>query len=80
MKNKQIEIHKRKTPDSPAIMVKAVALVENISCEKIYSMIYDTDARVKWDPVCADFTVIETIDDFNDIIYYRLVVEFFLYL
>ena len=32
VKNKQIEIYKRKTPDSPAIIVKAIALVENNTC------------------------------------------------
>eukprot|EP00828_Plagiopyla_frontata_P026213 TRINITY_DN3408_c0_g1_i1.p2 TRINITY_DN3408_c0_g1~~TRINITY_DN3408_c0_g1_i1.p2 ORF type:complete len:268 (+),score=16.90 TRINITY_DN3408_c0_g1_i1:435-1238(+) len=76
VKNKQIEIHKRKTPDNPAVLIKAVAFIEAISCQKIYNMIYDTNTRVTWDPVCADFQVIETIDDFNDVIYYRLVTPF----
>jgi len=71
-----IKIYKIKPEDSPVILLKAWALIENFTPKEVFDQIYDTVNRAKWEPVTMGLRVVEQIDDHSDIIYYYVKTPF----
>ena len=54
-----LSIYRKKTGDSPVAIVKATALINDVSCENIMQVIWDVHVRATWDTVMKSFQEVE---------------------
>ena len=50
-----ITVYKKAMADSPIVLLKAYATIENISINTCYEVMSNTEVRRKWDTVLNDF-------------------------
>jgi len=70
---KEVQVYKKKVEGSPAILLKAYAIIDDITPEVIMKAITDQKSRREWDKVCQDFTIFDEDPDTNDCIVYYLI-------
>jgi len=71
-----IKIDKIKPEDSPVLLLRAWAVIENFTPKEVFDQIYDTENRVKWDPVTMGLRVVEQIDENAAVIYFYVKTPF----
>lgn len=65
-----IMCYRRTVPNSPSILIKAVAKIENLNIDEIFDAIYDIKIRMSWDTVFKDFKIIKpSTETESEIIY-----------
>jgi hypothetical protein len=55
----ELSIYRKKTGDSPVAIVKATALINEVSAEDIMQVIWDVHVRASWDSVMKGFQEVE---------------------
>ena len=55
----ELSIYRKKTGDSPVAIVKATALISDVTAEDVMQVIWDVHVRVTWDQVMKGFQEIE---------------------
>ena len=55
----ELSIYRKKTGDSPVAIVKATALISDVTAEDIMQVIWDVHVRATWDTVMKGFREVE---------------------
>jgi len=70
---KEVQVYKKKVEGSPAILLKAYAIIDDITPEVIMKAITDQKSRREWDKVCQEFTIFDEDPVSGDCIVYYLI-------
>ena len=68
-----VSVYKKMTEDSPIVLLKAYALIENVTPDIVYEAMSNKDVRKSWDKVLSNFEIIEDFpEDGRSILYYMI--------
>ena len=56
-------VYKKMTDDSPMVLLKAYALIENVKPEVVYKVMSNQELRRAWDKVLSNFEILEDHPD-----------------
>jgi len=59
------------------VLLRAWALIEGFNPQEVFSQIYDTENRAKWDTVTVGLRVVEPLTETSAVIYFYVKVIIF---
>lgn len=76
-RNESVVVYKKKTEGTPMIMIKAIATLEGFTKETVFTVIYDTAIRQRWDKLFHTFRVVEDDQEKQEaVLYYSIKAPF----